>query len=109
MYTGRMVFRLAWNGPSGAKSRHGKIPRDEDERCVVIKVPAEICPICDGTGWKTVPAGPHGFELHTERRENPRDRQPRAPGQPVLFAARIPRRAVQRQIGICTARGARAT
>jgi len=58
----------------------------------VIKVPAEICPICDGTGWKTVPAGPNGSGVHKDRKVTRCDCQLRARGQSLLSAARIPRR-----------------
>jgi DNA replication protein DnaC len=58
---------------------------------LVIKAPAEVCPLCDGTGWKTVPAG----GIHpssTERRVTRCDCQLRARAESLLAAARIPRR-----------------
>jgi DNA replication protein DnaC len=52
----------------------------------VIKAPADVCPICEGTGWKNVAAGTQ------ERRVTRCDCQLRARAQSLLGAARIPRR-----------------
>ncbi len=50
-----------------------------------MRVAAEVCPICDGTGWKTLPGG-----------SNPRvtrcDCRVQARSQALLAAARIPKR-----------------
>ncbi|MBZ5681334.1 MAG: ATP-binding protein [Acidobacteriia bacterium] len=54
-----------------------------------IKAPAEVCPVCGGTGWKTVPAG---SGTHTDRRVTRCDCQLRARSHSLLVAARIPRR-----------------
>jgi len=56
----------------------------------VIKAPAEVCPICEGTGWKT--AGPNDGRSRNDRRVTRCDCQLRARGQSLLAAARIPRR-----------------
>jgi DNA replication protein DnaC len=58
----------------------------------VIKAPAEVCPLCEGTGWKTVPAGPSVSASKTERRVTRCDCQLRARAQSLLASARIPRR-----------------
>ena len=52
----------------------------------MIKAPAEVCPICEGTGWKTVSGEAQ------ERRVTRCDCQLRLRGQSLLAAARIPRR-----------------
>jgi DNA replication protein DnaC len=52
----------------------------------VIKAPAEVCPICEGTGWKTVSGEAQ------ERRVTRCDCQLRLRAQSLLAAARIPRR-----------------
>jgi DNA replication protein DnaC len=52
----------------------------------VIKAPTDVCPICEGTGWKNVSgAAP-------ERRVTRCDCQLRARAESLLAAARIPRR-----------------
>src|SRR5690348_12447945 len=53
----------------------------------VIKAPAEVCPLCDGTGWKPAPAS-----SINDRRVTRCDCQLRARAQSLLAAARIPRR-----------------
>jgi len=52
-----------------------------------VKATAEVCPLCDGTGWKTV----SGSSVQ-ERRVTRCDCQLRARSQGLLAAARIPRR-----------------
>jgi DNA replication protein DnaC len=54
-----------------------------------IKTAVEICPLCEGTGWKTIRAKA-GEER--ERRVTRCDCQLRARSQSLLVAARIPRR-----------------
>jgi DNA replication protein DnaC len=62
------------------------------EGILVIKAPPEVCPLCEGTGWKTVP-DPRGLSPSTtERRVTRCDCQLRARAQSLLAAARIPRR-----------------
>ena len=53
-----------------------------------IKAPAEVCPLCEATGWKTVSAA----GSTNDRRVTRCDCQLRARGQSLLVAARIPRR-----------------
>jgi DNA replication protein DnaC len=56
----------------------------------LIKAPVEVCPLCEGTGWKPVSAG--AAQGTTERRVTRCDCQLRARAQLLLAAARIPRR-----------------
>jgi len=58
----------------------------------VIKAPAEVCPLCDGTGWKPAPAASGNGRSSGERRVTRCDCQLRARAQSLLAAARIPRR-----------------
>jgi DNA replication protein DnaC len=59
----------------------------------VIKAPADICPLCEGTGWKTVPAASNARpSTKNDRRVTRCDCQLRARAQSLLAAARIPRR-----------------
>lgn len=60
----------------------------KSEGSQVIKAPAEVCPLCEGTGWKTVGAG----GSTNDRRVTRCDCQLRARGQSLLAAARIPKR-----------------
>jgi DNA replication protein DnaC len=64
--------------------------RSMKEGFQVVKAPAEICPLCEGTGWKTVAAGDGGST--NDRRVTRCDCRLRARGQSLLTAARIPRR-----------------
>jgi len=57
----------------------------------VIKAPADVCPLCEGTGWKQVVA-PGTPPAAGERRVTRCDCQIRARSQSVLVSARIPRR-----------------
>jgi DNA replication protein DnaC len=54
-----------------------------------IKTAAEICPLCEGTGWKTLPASSNAPK---DRRVTRCDCQLRARNQTLLAAARIPKR-----------------
>ena len=56
----------------------------------MIKAPAEVCPLCEGTGWKPVVAP--GRQSPGERRVTRCDCKIKARSQSVLAAARIPRR-----------------
>jgi DNA replication protein DnaC len=58
----------------------------------VIKAPAEVCPLCEGTGWKTVPSSPNGSGGKSERRVARCDCHLRSRAQSLATAARIPRR-----------------
>jgi DNA replication protein DnaC len=61
------------------------------------KAPAEVCPLCEGTGWKTV-AGNANVRLgakpgsQNDRRVTRCDCQLRARAESLMAAARIPRR-----------------
>src|SRR5947209_11391280 len=50
-----------------------------------MKVAAEVCPMCEGTGWKTVTAG-------ADRQVTRCDCRLQARGQTLLAGARIPKR-----------------
>jgi DNA replication protein DnaC len=54
-----------------------------------VKTIVEICPLCEGTGWKALPARPGGSR---DRRVTRCDCQLRARNQNLLAAARIPKR-----------------
>lgn len=59
----------------------------------MIKAAADVCPICEGTGWKTVkPASGAASGSINDRRVTRCDCQVRARSQSLLAAARIPRR-----------------
>ncbi len=55
----------------------------------VTKTPAAVCPLCEGTGWKTVSAK---ADAPKDRRVTRCDCQLRERSQSLLAAARIPRR-----------------
>jgi len=55
----------------------------------LIKTAADVCPLCEGTGWKTLPASP---DAPKDRRVTRCDCQLRARNQTLLAAARIPKR-----------------
>jgi DNA replication protein DnaC len=56
-----------------------------------VKAPA-VCPLCEGTGWKTVAARAHAGASPNDRRVTRCDCQLRSRGQSLMAAARIPRR-----------------
>lgn len=56
---------------------------------MLIKTPAEVCPLCEGTGWKTLPARTGAPK---DRRVTRCDCQLRARSQTLLATARIPKR-----------------
>jgi DNA replication protein DnaC len=61
----------------------------------LIKTAAEVCPLCEGTGWKTLPASPSALKDNNnnkDRRVTRCDCQLRARVGTLLAAARIPRR-----------------
>jgi len=60
------------------------------DRTQAIKAPPEVCPLCEGTGWKTAKAKASGST--NDRRVTRCDCQLRTRGQSLLAAARIPRR-----------------
>ena len=57
----------------------------------VVKAPA-VCPLCEGTGWKTVAASANAGSSRNDRRVTRCDCQLRSRGQSLMAAARIPRR-----------------
>ena len=58
-----------------------------------VKAPADVCPLCEGTGWKAVPAAQSALPGRaSERRVTRCDCQLRARALTLLGAARIPRR-----------------
>jgi len=78
MYTEALPFALAQILLPGAQSKQRQyIP--------IMKVSAEVCPLCEGTGWKSVSLG-------SERRVTRCDCRLQARTQTLLAKARIPRR-----------------
>jgi DNA replication protein DnaC len=65
----------------------------------VIKAPADVCPLCEGTGWKTVAGGTGTAGSINDRRVTRCDCQLRARAQSVLAAAQIPRRYEHCELG----------
>lgn len=64
----------------------------KEGRPQVIKAPADICPLCEGTGWRTVSRASGATGSATERLVTRCDCQMRARAQSLLSTARIPRR-----------------
>ena len=58
----------------------------------MIKAPVEICPLCNGSGWKTAGSTSNGSPSANDRRVTRCDCQLRARAQTLLEAARVPRR-----------------
>jgi DNA replication protein DnaC len=77
MYTAACGFGLARHRLAGAES--------EERKYSSMKVSAEVCPLCDGTGWKSVNQG-------GDRRVTRCDCRLRERAQTLLEAARIPKR-----------------
>ncbi len=103
MYTGRQGFRLALRLPEGAKSKRAEefaLNMKMEESAVIAKASKapEVCPLCEGTGWKTVAgksdsaAGGKNSGSKNDRRVTRCDCRVRARGETLLAAARIPRR-----------------
>jgi DNA replication protein DnaC len=78
MYTGTPALALAQNASAGAKFKLRK-------RTQVMKVSVDVCPLCEGTGWKSVSIG-------SERRVTRCDCRRQARTQTLLTASRIPKR-----------------
>jgi len=67
----------------------------EETRLKAAKTQADVCPLCQGTGWKTLSAGPGApreSNSNNDRRVTRCDCQLRARTQTLLTAARIPKR-----------------
>lgn len=65
----------------------------EEAGLKLIKTAAEVCPLCEGTGWKTLPSSSSApKDKNGDRRVTRCDCQLRARSQTLLTAARIPRR-----------------
>jgi DNA replication protein DnaC len=88
MYTEVQAFRLAQNWLWVQSQNSTLAPPGMD----LIKAPAAVCPLCEGTGWKTVPNASNGTTSKNDRRVTRCDCQLRARAQTLLSAARIPRR-----------------
>jgi DNA replication protein DnaC len=82
------AFATCGNAGSGCKVR-GRAFRKEGFTRLGIKTAAEVCPLCEGTGWKTLPAS---SSAPRDRRVTRCDCQLRARNQTLLAAARIPKR-----------------
>jgi len=72
----------------GANGVGAKTHGSNHEGPKIIKPPADVCPLCDGTGWKTA----NGSGSTNDRRVTRCDCRVRARGGSLLAAARIPRR-----------------
>ncbi len=69
----------------------------EESGLKLARTQAEVCPLCQGTGWKTLSAGPgvpkeSNNNNNKDRRVTRCDCQLRARAQTLLVAARIPKR-----------------
>ena len=78
MYTKERGFALAQLASASAQSKN-------KDNISQMKVSAEICPLCEGTGWKTV-------SQNGDRRVTRCDCRLKARSQTLLEAARIPKR-----------------
>jgi DNA replication protein DnaC len=103
LYTSILKFALAGNCHPGAKSNIEfqkasnwmELRRIEEAGRRLAKPRAEDCPLCAGTGWKTIPASsnaPQDKEKNKDRRVVRCDCQLQARTGALLAAARIPRR-----------------
>lgn len=80
---------LAGGQHSGAESDGRVLRKKRLTRLKAIKTAAEVCPLCEGTGWKALPAR---LSAPRDRRVTRCDCQLRARNQTLLAAARIPKR-----------------
>jgi DNA replication protein DnaC len=71
------------------RTAYAEEPQLRDEDAHLIKAPVQVCPLCEGTGWKAVSAGGRSIN---DRRVTRCDCQLRARSESLLAAARIPRR-----------------
>jgi DNA replication protein DnaC len=75
------------------QSKRIELREIEEAGLKLIKTAAEVCPLCEGTGWKTLPASPSALkDNNKDRRVTRCDCQLRARNQNLLAAARIPKR-----------------
>jgi DNA replication protein DnaC len=88
MYTAPLSLPLAGSGVLGAKSDN-RVFKNRAIELTGIKTAAEVCPLCEGTGWKTLPAK---LGAPKDRRVTRCDCQLRARNQTLLAGARIPKR-----------------
>jgi DNA replication protein DnaC len=87
MCTGKPPLPLAQIASASAKFKQQakREPKIQDYGTQVMKVLSEVCSLCEGTGWKSVPIG-------SERRVTRCDCRLLARTQALLAAARIPKR-----------------
>jgi len=76
----------------GPNMQGSKMIGSKSETPQLVKPPADVCPLCEGTGWKAVGTGGSTGGSKNDRRVTRCDCQLRARGQSLLTAARIPRR-----------------
>ena len=76
----------------GSRVDGSKLEGLKTQASEAIKAPVEVCPLCEGTGWKTVKAGDGRGGSTNDRRVTRCDCRLRARGESLLAAARIPRR-----------------
>src|SRR6266851_8188265 len=75
------------------ESSRMELRRIEEAGLKLSKMRAEVCPLCAGTGWKTISASSSAPEdKNRDRRVVRCDCQLRARSETLLAAARIPRR-----------------
>jgi len=81
-------LRLAATRGLGAKSKK-TVFEERSGDLKTVNTSADVCPLCEGTGWKTIPAT---ASAPKDRRVTRCDCQLRARNQSLLGAARIPKR-----------------
>jgi DNA replication protein DnaC len=89
LYTELPSLRLAASRGLGAKSRDTVFSKRGLGDLKTVNTAADVCPLCEGTGWKTIPAR---ASAPKDRRVTRCDCQLRARNQTLLAAARIPKR-----------------
>ena len=87
--TGLWSLALAGSRLAGAKSDDIVCSKRGLGSLHSIKNAAEVCPLCEGTGWKTLPVNAHAPR---DRRVTRCDCQLRARSQTLLSGARFPKR-----------------
>lgn len=86
LYTGISGFLLA---DDGARVQSQRIQSIGIPEIMLTKTQVKVCPLCEGTGWKTLPAR---LGSPKDRRVTRCDCQLRARNQTLLASANIPRR-----------------